>query len=59
MEPFVMGTIVFPEECMGKMLTLCEVSLFVFPDLYNKEVTLGKSPSGTKFTRTQDWRSSF
>ncbi|XP_068719487.1 translation factor GUF1 homolog, mitochondrial-like isoform X2 [Montipora capricornis] len=24
MEPFVMGTIVFPEECMGKMLTLCE-----------------------------------
>lgn len=23
-EPFVLGTIVFPEECMGKMLTLCE-----------------------------------
>ena len=26
-EPYVLGTIVFPEECMGKMLTLCEVSI--------------------------------
>ena len=25
MEPYVLGTIVFPEECMGKMLSLCEV----------------------------------
>lgn len=41
-----MGTVVFPEECMGKMLTLCEVNLFVFPDLYNKEVTLGKTRVG-------------
>lgn len=24
LEPYVMGTIVFPEECMGKMLSLCE-----------------------------------
>jgi len=24
MEPYVLGTIVFPEECMGKMLSLCE-----------------------------------
>ena len=26
LEPYVMGTIVFTEECMGKMLSLCEVS---------------------------------
>ena len=28
LEPFVLGTIVFPEEYMGKMLSLCEVGLF-------------------------------
>ena len=26
LEPFVMGTVIFPEEYMGKMITLCQVS---------------------------------
>ena len=35
MEPFVVGTIVFPDECMGKMLTLCEVRyIYIYIYIY-------------------------
>lgn len=29
-EPYVLGTLVFPEEYMGKMITLCQVYLLLF-----------------------------